>query len=123
MKVIKTIPAGQQGSGKYGRVWGDKLLTVRYREDSSNNEIVTTVEIVVDARPKPKKGAQQRGYLAQRDQMTVGLKIQFHEEELRAKIKSLGGRWDQQHKIWTLPRGQAVALGLRDRIIETRVPN
>ena len=123
MRVIKTIPAGQQGSGKYVNTWGNKLLNVRYREDEARGEIVTTVEIVVDSRPKPKQGSQQRGYLARRDQTPVSLRIDFHEEELRATVKSRGGRWDQHRKLWILNRGQAVALGLRDRIIKTTPPN
>lgn len=71
MKVLKTINAGNQGSRKYLRVWGDKLLNVRYRENGRS--IVTTIEIVVDDRPKPAKGTQQKGFLAERDSTVVGM--------------------------------------------------
>ena len=116
MKVLKTINAGQQGSQKYLQVWGDKLLNVRYREDDTGEMIVTTVEIVVDERPRPNQGCQQRGYLAARSKSFVGIKIGYDESNLRVKVKKSGGQWNNDRKLWILSREKVVALGLRERI-------
>ena len=116
MKVLKTISAGQQSSQKYLQVWGDKLLNVRYREDDTGEMIVTTVEIVVDERPKPHQGCQQRGYLAARAKSFVGIKIGYDESILGVQVKKSGGQWNNDRKLWILSREKVVALGLKERI-------
>jgi hypothetical protein len=116
MKVLKTISAGQQGSQKYLQVWGDKLLNVRYREDNTGEIVITTVEIVVDERPKPRQGCQQRGYLAARAKSYVAIKIGFDEASLRVKVKQSGGQWNNDRELWILSREKVMALGLKERI-------
>lgn len=116
MKVLKTISAGQQGSQKYLQVWGNKLLNVRYRENDDGDTIVTTIEIVVDERPKPHQGCQQRGYLAAKAKSYVGIKIGYDESSLRIKVKKSGGQWNNDRKLWILSREKVVALGLKERI-------
>jgi hypothetical protein len=118
VKVLKTINAGDHGSQKYLRVWGDKLLNVRYREDQGRNIFVTTIEIVVDQRAKPPKGVQQRGFLARRASAVVGVQINYSETELRLNVKSQGGIWDKTRRLWLLRHAQAIALGLKDRVVE-----
>jgi hypothetical protein len=54
---------------------GDKLLNVRYREDDAGEIIITTVEIVVDERPRPRQGCQRRGYLAARAKSYIAIKL------------------------------------------------
>jgi len=116
MKVRKTITAGQQGSQKYLRIWGKQLLNVRYRENIEAKTILTTIEIIVDERPLPPPGVQQRGFLAAREKNVVGVKINFDETDLRQKVKDHGGQWSTKNKLWFMSRQQAIALGLKDRI-------
>ena len=120
MKVLKTIIAGKKGSQKYLRQWGDQLLNVRYREGQDGKTIITSIEIIVDERPKPLKGRQQRGYLAARAKSIVGIKIDFNEVDLRNQIKQSGGRWDKDRKLWLLARDKVVALGLKKRIVPNK---
>jgi len=120
VKVLKTIAAGQQGSRKFQRAWGKQLLNVRYRENQRSYTIITTIEIVVDERPRPPKGVDQHRYLAQRDQTVVGVKINFEETDLRKKIKASGGVWDLKHKLWFVYRPKAIALGLKERIVKLK---
>lgn len=116
MKVLKTITAGQKGSQKYLQAWGNKLLNVRYREHDDGDTIVTTIEIVVDERPRLRKGSQQRGYLAARAKSIVGINIGDAEFGLRNKVKKWGGQWNNERKLWMLARDKVVALGLVDRV-------
>ncbi len=99
------------------RLQGDQLINVRYRESDDKEEIVTTVEIVVDERPKPPTGGQQRGYLAAKARSIVGVHIGFRESELRGRVKQCGGRGDNDRKLWRMPRDKANALGLKGRIM------
>ena len=32
-------------------------------------------------------------------------------------IKAAGGRWNRKEKLWQLPYGEVLALGLEDRIV------
>jgi len=94
------------------------LLNVRYREDERPNILATTTEIVVIERPKSAKGVQQRGFLARRDRLVAGVQINYPETDLRLKVKSHGCIWDKTRKLWLLRYAQAVALGLKERVVE-----
>lgn len=50
MKVIKTIKPGQNGSRRFMRQYGERLVNVRYRKDYDTRSIFTTVEIIVAQR-------------------------------------------------------------------------
>jgi len=50
---------------------------------------------------------------------TKNLQKKYGEIELARMVKSLGGRWDRQKKLWELPLRQAKLLRLEDRIINT----
>jgi hypothetical protein len=58
----------------------------------------------------------QRGDLAARDKSYVAIKIGFDEASLRVKVKPSGGQWNNDRKLWILPREKLVALGLKERI-------
>ena len=47
----------------------------------------------------------------------VGLRVQFHEEQLRKRVKDAGGRWLPEKKLWVVPIGVAGRLGLADRAV------
>lgn len=48
------------------------------------------------------------------------MKIRIHYEEvyLRKIVKSVGGRWNKEKKIWELSYGEILQLGLEGRIIK-----
>ena len=48
MEVIKNLKSGADGTKRYLRRFGDKLLCVRYRLDKENGKRYTTVELIVD---------------------------------------------------------------------------
>lgn len=79
-------------------------------------KVLTTLEIVVDERPKLAKDCQQQGYLAARAKSLVALRIGFHEKSLQSQLKSAGGRWNAKHKLWITTYENAISLGLKTRI-------
>ncbi len=118
MDVIKTIAPGQKGSIRYLQEWGEKLVNVRYRRSVETNEIVTTIEVVMDRRPIAPPGSQIKGYLAARAQEPVAVMIGYQEVDLRQKVKQACARWSKQPSLWIMKRKTAVQLGLVDRVVE-----
>jgi hypothetical protein len=78
--------------------YGDKLLCVRYRYDEIRQVRMKTVEIVVDERPCNPP-------LRYRDQDFVPVIVAFSERSLRDRLKTAGGRWDKEGKLWRVPFG------------------
>ncbi len=50
----------------------------------------------------------------------MNLKIEYGEREIAQQVKSLGGRWDRQKKVWKLPFRYVQILKLEDRIVTTK---
>jgi len=123
MEVVRTIAPGKRGSIRYLKEWGDQLVTVRYRKNMETNQMLTTIEIVVDQRPLPvqSKSANQLLKAQAKQQQYVALKINYHEVEYRHSIKKAGGSWSKQMKMWVTHRDTAERLGLSSRIVEGAV--
>ena len=47
----------------------------------------------------------------------VGLKVDWHETEIRRQVKRAGGVWNAPKKVWEIEYGQVERLGLADRIV------
>ena len=70
-----------------------------------------TVEIIVSERdwePPPPRFA---------DDQIVGVRVAFEEVDIRERVKQAGGTWHRPRRVWPLADGDAVALGLRNRIV------
>jgi hypothetical protein len=50
MDVIRTIKPGRPGGIRFYQHWKEKLVAVRYRRDTQNNKIYTTVKLILDER-------------------------------------------------------------------------
>ncbi len=105
-RVIKKIAVGQRGAQRWARHYGDQLLCVRYRECPDSGERLVTVEIVVDRRAAPQPPDQP-----------VAVRIERHEAELRALVKSAGATFDWKQRTWVMPRRLARSLRLARRIV------
>ena len=44
------------------------------------------------------------------------IKINFEEIDLRKKVRSFGGRWNKENKVWELPYKYVKFLNLTKRI-------
>jgi hypothetical protein len=42
--------------------------------------------------------------------------MEAREVKLREKVKAAGGRWDPKEKVWHVPMGQVLQLGLCARV-------
>jgi hypothetical protein len=150
MEVGTTRRPGQKGTKRLQARFGDSLLYVRYRYDRDAGRRYTTVEIIIDSQPwAPRavlRDASPPASVARAGQAlpsppseperpatgpaappidrreTVGLRIGYHESELRARVKAAGGKWDRERGVWIIAERRARALQLQDRIVEDRTP-
>lgn len=105
-RVIKKIGCDQRGAQRWRRQFGERLVCVRYRDCDEQQERIVTVEIVVDRWPAPPPGDEP-----------VGVRIERHEIELRARAKEAGASFDWSRRLWVMPRRTARVLGLARRIV------
>ena len=110
-QIRLTLKPGQKGTQQLVATYGERLVCVRYRYDPGRKKRFKTVEIIVGERdwepPRPRMA----------DDQLVGIRVAFEEVEVRARVKQAGGTWDRPRRVWQLAYGDAVALGLRDRVV------
>lgn len=110
-QIRLTLKPGQKGTRQLVATYGERLVCVRYRYDPGRKKRFKTVEIVVGERdwepPQPRSA----------DDQLVGVRVTFEEVDIRARVKQAGGTWDRLRRVWQLAYRDAVALGLRDRVV------
>ncbi len=92
--------------------YGDDLVCVRYRYDSTKRVKYKTVEIIVEKRLWDTKALEIK-----RDRI-VGVKVGIEELEMRKKVKDAGGKWNQEQKVWEIKYKSAKELKITDRIVK-----
>ncbi len=119
MHTLKTLKPGENGTKELLSRYGTSLLYVRYRYDEGTRERVKTVELVVQRRSgKPEPVSRQLGALAAGAAgRRVALRIGWRERDLQARVKSVGGRWDPDRRVWILRREVAERLDLLHRVM------
>ncbi len=111
MRARLILKPGQRGTKKLCAEYGERLLYVRYRYDEERRKRFKTVELVVDEvdwEPQPPKMAADT---------VVALRVDWQEEELRHTVRTAGGRWHPERRLWELWYDRVVELGLEDRIV------
>jgi len=107
----KTLAAGQPGTQKWIRKYGEALVCVRYKYDLQNKRKLKTVELIVEDEPwELDKGRIPANKI-------VNIKVQFGEIKLGRLVRGAGGIWNRKKKLWELPYCEAINLGLEDRIV------
>lgn len=117
MRVIKTIRPESPGARRFLHEWGEKLVAVRYR-DGGNQTTLTTIEVLVDQRPKHSLPLSTNRQLSQYRREVVALQCEYKETELRQNLKAHGVRWSPQLKLWLMQRNTAISIGIQSRIIQ-----
>jgi hypothetical protein len=112
MIIRRRLNPGQPGTKKLVSMYGEQLVCVRYRYDTEKNEVIKTVEIVVERKNWKKGNNRIPG------NKVLSLRIAFDESHLRRLVKAAGGRWNKRRKVWELPYKDIKALGLESRILE-----
>ncbi len=93
---------------------GAPLCPPRYDEDS--RERVKTPELVVDRKPREGEaedpGSRTSGARAAvvASRRRVALRIGWKERDLQGRVKSAGGQWDPDRRVWMLRRDAAERL-------------
>ncbi|MBI2383445.1 MAG: hypothetical protein HYV18_05180 [Gammaproteobacteria bacterium] len=112
MKTRLTLRPGQNGTKKLSQKYGDRLLAVRYRYDAARNIRIKTVELVEEELPWAPTLPSKRN-----PDEPVFVRIGLSEVQLRETVKSSGGWWHPDRKLWQVPLALAHALGLESRIV------
>jgi len=116
MKTRLLLRPGQNGTKKLVTRFGDRLVAVRYRYDEEKRKRLETVELIVDEAPwEPPAPATSRRYRRQYHDL-VGVRVEWHERDLRQRLKQAGAIWRPKQKLWEVSYWTAVMLGLVDRI-------
>lgn len=112
MRTLLHLNPGQKGTKHLLAQYGDRLLCVRYRDDTPRQTRFKTVELIVAQRewapPAPRLV----------DDARVAVRVGLAEVELRRPVKQGGGRWNPRRQGWELRYAQVVALKLEPRLVE-----
>ena len=121
MEIRTVRRPGEKGTQRLVEKYGERLICIRYRYDPANGKRYKTIELIVaeqDWQPpephpqeEPKRIAPRRFHTRR-----VGVRIAFHESELRKQIKAAGGMWDASERLWFLPEEHVRRLGLVQRV-------
>ncbi|WP_306537045.1 hypothetical protein [Geobacter sp.] len=109
MKSRLNLKPGQKGTKKLVEQYGKALLYVRYRYDESRGVRLKTVEIVVEEKP-------WQPTVRIRDDDIVAVIVNFSEKAMQNRLKSVGGKWDPEVKLWFVPYGPIRGTELEERI-------
>lgn len=114
MQTTRKVASGQKGAKKLLEQYGARLLCVRYRYDAAQGKRYKTVELIVEEAPwlPPARLPKER---------LIGVRITLQEVELRLQVKGVGAKWNSTRRLWEMRYGQALALGLKDRMEELKV--
>jgi hypothetical protein len=109
MLTQATLKPGQNGTKRLVKRYGKQLVCVRYRYDPQAGKRYKTVELIIaESEWTPRRSPSER----------VRIRVGYHEQGLRERVKAAGGRWDKQRKLWELPYGAVAAMKLEGRIAE-----
>lgn len=111
MKTRLVLRPGQRGTIQLSKIYGDRLLFVRYRYDSERQLRMKTVELVVDEAPWAPADKHDPDEL-------VYIVTSTRELALHARIRKAGGHWNSERGAWRISYAQVRNLGLTGRIIE-----
>lgn len=119
MEVEKTLRPGADGTIKYVRRFGDRLVCVRHRIDRQANKRFTTVELILDERPR----VSQSERVPRADNLEIcHLRILRHETALIALARQAGGRWQPETGTWELRGMDVEKFCLWDRVVKVESP-
>ena len=122
--LVKTVrKPGEPGTQKLTARYGDRLVYVRYRYDPIRQRRYKTVELIVEEQAwlppiEPEMEAGAESMHAAPTPRRVGVRVAYHERELRQKIKAAGGTWSERERLWRVPSNAVEVLGLQARIVK-----
>ncbi|MGL4318419.1 MAG: hypothetical protein ACRCTL_17610 [Pseudomonas sp.] len=118
MEVVKTLKPGKNGTKRLVDIYGDSLVAVRYRHDREKRLSYTTVELIIEHKPIPTPALNTTAYRLYQERQVVAVRIGLTETQLQSLVRKAGGKWDREKSVWLLRYGDAIRLGLKERIVE-----
>lgn len=115
MRTLKTLRPGDKGTKELVARYGTSLLCVRYastRKATPGGATGSRAPFAVGCSATRKVALARRRSTDRK----VALRIHWGETEVRHQIKSAGGWWDPNRRLWLLRRDQAERLGLLHRV-------
>jgi hypothetical protein len=85
------------------------LICVRYRDDAIAGKRYKTVELIID---------EWSDSAAGRDDDWVKVRIGYYERGMRDLVKSAGGYWDREKRVWWLRMVEVKRLGFEGRVTD-----
>ena len=111
LKTRRKVLPGQPGTKKLLKQYGENLLCVRYRYDTTHHRMVKTVELIFDEHPWQPAPPQIS------PETWVSIQVDYGERTVGIQVKAAGGIWNPEKKVWEIPYKQVVELGLTDRLV------
>lgn len=108
LRTRLTLQPGANGTKKLVERYGTRLVCVRYRYDAERGRRVKTVELIEEEAPWSPPIRDGGVYLVQ---------IDFAEEDLRARLRAAGARWDGARKAWRTTGAVVRDLHLTHRVV------
>lgn len=119
MHVLAVRRPGQKGTRRLSEQYGTRLVCVRYRYDANAKKRYKTIELIVEeAGWQPPPQPDSLSAPPPRPIRRVGVRVGFHEKELRQRVKAAGGTWSADERLWRVSHDRAIALGLEARIVK-----
>jgi hypothetical protein len=115
MRARAKLLPGQPGTKALLKIYGEQLICVRYRYDPERRKRYKTVELILD------EAAWDPPHQAPDPATRVYLRVAWGEAAVAQRIRAAGGKWHREYKLWSLPYGQVVSLGLLDRLADPEV--
>ena len=119
MEVTTCLQPGQKGTKRLSKKFGDRLVCVRYRQDTATGRKFKTVELIYEELQASKERYPSQSEPSRRnpDDM-LAIRIEYWETDLRSRVKDAGGIWRPRQKLWELHRDVVLALGLEERVVD-----
>jgi len=107
----KKLKPGEPGTKKLLSEYGERLLCVRYRYDTEKKRRIKTIELIIAEEPwQPSSRRIPANKI-------IHVRVKYGEVELGRQVRAAGGTWNRAKRVWELPYGEVLRLGLTERII------
>ena len=106
---VKLKP-GQRGTKNLVAEYGDALLCVRYRYDTTTRTRLKTVELIIDRKPWTPPHRYE-------DSTLVPVRIEYADTVLREQAKGANGKWNPEARAWYIQFGKIKGTDLEKFII------
>ncbi len=110
MQARRKLASGQKDAKTFPERLCERPVCACYRHDGRRKR-GATVEIIVE----------ESGWAPPEKLALAGLRVELRETELQRRIKQASGKWSSAKRVWEIHYNQAVALGLKKRIVKLEV--